>query len=221
MWTALQATAAGAPLPASLAEAMVAAKSAYFDPQYLTLRDRLLGALLSGEKPEMTANQWSPFTVGRMASAVNVAERALEAAREHTSAQHGFALRSLLMQLALLVAVIVLSCAVMLAIRRRVIIPLHTLRDAMLQVSSGDLSVDTDMLSARTRLARWPALSRLSSGRPRTSCGSRRRSMSAILALPSVNRRLRLSSSDSRAGYARPCRNSAMHRAKCEARPAT
>ena len=143
MWTALEAAAAGAPLPASLAEAMAAAKSAYFDPQYLALRDRLLNVLLSGEKPEMTANQWSPFTVGRMASAVVVAERALEAAREHTSAQHSLALRSLLIQLTLLVAVIVLSCAVMSAIRRRVITPLHTLRDAMLQVASGDLAVDT------------------------------------------------------------------------------
>ena len=52
----------------------------------------------------MTANQWSPVTVGRMASAVGVAEAALDAAKEHTAGQQRRAQRSLIMQLVLLVA---------------------------------------------------------------------------------------------------------------------
>ena len=70
-------------------------------PECLALRDRLLTTLMAGEKPELTANQWSPITVGRMGSAVTVAERALDAAKEHAMAQRSGALRSLVLQLTL------------------------------------------------------------------------------------------------------------------------
>ena len=80
MWKALELSTSGMQLPPALASAMTAAKTAYFEPQYLTLRDRLADTLVKGEKAELTANQWSPLTVGRMASAVAVAEAALDAA---------------------------------------------------------------------------------------------------------------------------------------------
>ena len=37
---------------------------------YLSLRDRLLTQIAAGEKPELTANQWTPVTVGRLGAAV-------------------------------------------------------------------------------------------------------------------------------------------------------
>ena len=73
-WGALELTAAGMQLPPALTSAMAATKKAYFEPEYVALRDRLLNALIAGEKPEMTANSWSPVTVGRLSAAVNVAE---------------------------------------------------------------------------------------------------------------------------------------------------
>ena len=42
----------------------------------------------------MTANQWSPISVGRMVTAVKVAEAALEAAKDHAAAQRAAARRS-------------------------------------------------------------------------------------------------------------------------------
>jgi methyl-accepting chemotaxis protein len=122
---------------------MAQAKIAYFDPQYLGLRDRLLNALVTGEKAEMTASQWSPYTVGRMGAAVTVAERALDTARDYTRVQHSKAERSLILQLAMLVSALALTVGTMIAVTRRVIRPLHTMRDAMLKVAGGDLSVDT------------------------------------------------------------------------------
>src|SRR3954454_17220109 len=86
VWNALQLTASGMQLPPALANAMTATKTAYFELQYLELRDRLLAASLAGEKAEMTANQWSPITVGRLSGAVNVAEAALDAAKQHSLA---------------------------------------------------------------------------------------------------------------------------------------
>jgi methyl-accepting chemotaxis protein len=142
-WNALELTAGGMQLPPALSAAMAATKTAYFEPSYLALRDRLLTALIAGDKPEMTANQWSPVTVGRLAAAVGVAEAALNAAREHTVVQRAEAWRSLILQLGLLAFAVGLTLAAMMAVTRRVIHPLHNMRDAMLKVASGDLAVDT------------------------------------------------------------------------------
>ncbi|MGA7994701.1 MAG: HAMP domain-containing methyl-accepting chemotaxis protein [Bradyrhizobium sp.] len=142
-FTALETAASGMQLPPALSAAIAATKTAYFEPDYLALRDRLLNAMIAGEKPELTANQWSPITVGRMGSAVTVAERALEAAKDHTAVQHSEALRSLVIQLVLLAAAFALMFGAMMAVTRRVIRPLHNIRDAMLKVASGDLTVDT------------------------------------------------------------------------------
>ena len=121
MWKALELSTSGMQLPAALASAMAAAKTAYFEPQYLALRDRLADVLVKGEKPEMTANQWSPLTVGRMASAVAVAEGALDAAKEHTQEQRGAAQRALIVQLALLALAIGLAVGAIMLVSRRVI----------------------------------------------------------------------------------------------------
>jgi methyl-accepting chemotaxis protein len=146
MWKALELSTSGMQLPAGLASAMITAKSSYFEPQYLALRDRLADALVKGEKPEMTANQWSPLTVGRMASAVAVAEGALDAAKIHTQEQRGAAQRALIVQLTLLALAVGLAVGAIMLVSRRVITPLNTIRDAMLKVAGGDLAVDSGYL---------------------------------------------------------------------------
>jgi methyl-accepting chemotaxis protein len=141
-WNALELTASGMQLPPALSAVMAATKTAYFEPEYLALRDRLLTTLMAGGKPELTANQWTPITVGRLGSAVKVAEAALDAARERTSTEHSAALRSLVVQLVLLASALALTFGAMMAVTLRVIKPLHNMRDAMLKVASGDLAVD-------------------------------------------------------------------------------
>jgi methyl-accepting chemotaxis protein len=142
-WNALQLAAAGMELPPALSAAMTATKTAYFDPGYTGLRDRLVKTLAAGEKAEMTPNQWSPLTGNQMGSAVTVAEAALDAAKQHIELQRAAALQSLITQSVLLAFAIALACSAMMMVSRRVIVPLNTIRDAMLQVASGDLSVET------------------------------------------------------------------------------
>jgi methyl-accepting chemotaxis protein len=142
-WNALELTTGGMQLPPTLAAAMTAAKTAYFEPKYQSLRDGLLAALAAGEKPELTANQWDPITVGRLSAAVGVAEAALDAAKEHTAGQRAAAQRSLAIQLGLLAIAIALTVGAMIAVTSRVITPLHNMRDAMLKVAAGDLAVNT------------------------------------------------------------------------------
>ena len=147
-WNALELTAAGMQLPPALSQAMATNKTAYFEPKYLELRDRLVNVLAAGtEKPEITANQWTPLTVGRLSAAVNVAEGALDAAKDHAQAQYASARNSLIAQLALLLGALALTAGAMTLVTRRVIRPLHTMRDAMLKVAAGDLAVDTGYTS--------------------------------------------------------------------------
>jgi len=145
-WTAIELAASGMQLPAALAAAMAEAKSTYFDPQYAATRDGVITTVAKGEKPAMTANQWSPYSVPRMMTAVRLADAALQAAKDHSAAQRAAAMQLLMINTALLAAAIVLTGAAMLAVSRRVITPLHRIRDAMLEVAGGDLTVDSGYL---------------------------------------------------------------------------
>ncbi|BAL74254.1 methyl-accepting chemotaxis protein [Bradyrhizobium cosmicum] len=151
-WSAIELAATGMQLPPALSAAMSETKSVYFDPQYAATRDGIIATVAKGEKPSMTANQWSPYSVGRMASAIRLADAALAAARDHAANQRAGALQSLLVQMALLVAAIVLTGATTLAVNRRVITPLHRIRDAMLKVAGGDLGVDSGYLDRKDEI---------------------------------------------------------------------
>jgi len=152
MWKALELSTSGMQLPPALVAAMATVKTAYFDPQYLALRDRLADTLVKGEKAEMTANQWSPLTVGRLAGAVAVAEAALDAAKIHAQQQHSSAQRALILQLALLALAIGLAVGAVMLVNRRVIHPLNNIRDAMLKVAGGDLAVDSGYLDRQDEI---------------------------------------------------------------------
>src|SRR5207244_4503 len=138
-WGALALTASGMQLPPAISSAIAATKTAYFEPSYLALRDRLLTQIAAGEKAELNANQWTPVTVGRLGAAVTVAEAALDAAKDHAAQLYSTARRSLVMQLALLAGALALAFGAMAIVTRRAIKPLHAMRDAMLKVAAGDL----------------------------------------------------------------------------------
>jgi methyl-accepting chemotaxis protein len=151
-WKALELATGGMQLSPALSAAIAAAKTAYFEPEYLKLRERLATALANGEKAELSANQWTPLTVGRLSTAVTVAETALEAASEHSTAQSSAAFRTLVLQLSLLVAAIALTFGAMTMVGRRVIRPLHAIRDAMLKVAGGDLAVETGYVARQDEI---------------------------------------------------------------------
>jgi methyl-accepting chemotaxis protein len=141
VWKALETMVAGTQLPASLLEAMTAAKVAYFDPQYIATSDQLLNATIAGEKPD--GGQWGTDTIRRLGTAVTVAERALDEARRHTTMQWSSARQSLILNMMLLAAALALAIGSMMLVGRRAIKPLHAICDGMLKVAAGDLTVDT------------------------------------------------------------------------------
>jgi methyl-accepting chemotaxis protein len=141
-WAALEDLAYGSRLSPKLMQTIADAKKAYFDPAYIAKRDQLLETLIAGEKADMTPSQWSPYTVGRLASLLSVAEGALDAAREHGSGLRGSALRSLIVEGIVLFAAIVLAIGSILVVTRRIMGPLLTIQNAMERVAGGDLKAE-------------------------------------------------------------------------------
>jgi methyl-accepting chemotaxis protein len=139
----LETIVAGTSLSPGVVESLAAAKTDYFDPKYLALSERLLNATITGEKTDIDIEAWRNDIVRRLAGAVNVAERALDEAKSYTTRQRSAAWYELIVQSLLLGAALAVAIGSMVAVNRRVIKPLHTIRDAMLNVAAGDLSVDT------------------------------------------------------------------------------
>jgi methyl-accepting chemotaxis protein len=83
-----------------------------------------------------------PYTVSRLGAMLDVAESALDTAHDHAATSRDAAALRLALMSALLLVAILLSGAGMMAVSRRVIRPLHVLRDAMLKLAGGDLSVE-------------------------------------------------------------------------------
>ena len=123
---------------------------------------------------------------------------------------------ALILQIVLLLAALGLAVGGMMAISRRVIKPLHTIRDAMLKVAAGDLLVDSGYAGASPDEigALAGALATLGSRRKR-KLRSNARSTSAMLAPRRASTPSRPTSANSRIRCATRCTNSATLRNKC------
>ena len=90
-------------------------------------------------------------------------------------------------------------------VTRRVIKPLHNMRDAMLKVASGDLAVDTGYAARGDEIGALAGALEPSSSRPPTRSASKRRSASATPPPRRASRRSRAMSANSRAWSASRC----------------
>ena len=81
------------------------------------------------------------MTVPRLATVLAVAEVALDVAKDHTAGQRAAAMRSLTIQLGLLVLALGLAAGMILLVTRRVTRPLVTIQEAMLKLAGGDFNV--------------------------------------------------------------------------------
>jgi methyl-accepting chemotaxis protein len=140
-WGVLQDIAAALPMPPAFLAALTKARQDYFESDYPALRTKAVKALIAGESPGVTVDQWSPMSVGKLASLLGVAEAALNAAKVHAAGQYSAALSQLVLQLGLLVLAVVLAGAMMLMVARLVTGPLGHIRDAMLKLAGGDFEV--------------------------------------------------------------------------------
>ena len=140
-WESLLQMAAGLPLPPAFNDAVELAKREFWGREYTELRTNTLKQLIADEKPSITVAAWSGMTVPKLATSLAVAEVALDTAKEHAAHQHAVAMRSLLLQLGLLLVALALGAGMILLVTGRVIRPLGTIQQAMVKLAGGDFNV--------------------------------------------------------------------------------
>ena len=140
-WGALEGLAAGLPLPAKFSAAVANAKKEFLGPEFTELRMKMLKDVIAGEKADIKADDWSTMSVGKLSSLLNVAERALEVAKDYAAEQRANAIWSLSLQLGLLMLALVTAAGIVLAISRRVTGPLHAIQMTMQRLAAGEFNV--------------------------------------------------------------------------------
>ena len=140
LWGAIDDAMVGLSVPSAFRATLSRTKATLFDPGYVALQDRLMDALVGNQKPEMTANVWSPLTVPRLNGMLDVANAALAQAADRAASARSTALTNLVIQLALLVAALGGSVFCFVFVGRYVTGPLLALRFATEKLARGDLS---------------------------------------------------------------------------------
>jgi methyl-accepting chemotaxis protein len=129
-------------LPPGVMQSIADARKVFADPGYLATSDRVIESLVSGGKPEMGVDQWSPYTVPKLGATQDIAMAALHQARVQAGTARGAALSNLVLAGGLLAGAMAFVAACALMLTRRLIRPLHVLRDATLRLASGDTAIE-------------------------------------------------------------------------------
>src|SRR5579862_1763414 len=151
-WSALQAVGYGTKLAPKYVAAVEKAKATFFAPDFMATRDRLVDAVINGKPPELTNAQWSPRSVAALGVIEDIPLSALDAANDRAGELRSEAMRSLAIELGLLIGALALGIGSFLAVGSRVIRPLHIIRDRMLKVAAGDLNVDVAFTERRDEI---------------------------------------------------------------------
>ena len=110
-WASLEDVASGLSLPAKFHQVVATAKREFFGADYTELRLKTLKSLIANEPVNINVADWTPMSVGKLASLLNVADAALDVAKEHAAAQRSAALKALWVEISLLILAIVAGAA--------------------------------------------------------------------------------------------------------------
>ncbi|HEX4194477.1 MAG TPA: HAMP domain-containing protein, partial [Stellaceae bacterium] len=142
VWTSFAGVANGTVLPAKLTVAVDKTNKVWFDPAFQTERERLAKLMASGGTVDVDVKAWTVRSLTASQSQLDVVLAALDAANDRAVELRGEALRSLGLELVFVALAMIVALGSMLVIGRRVIRPLHAIRDAMVKLAGGDLTVD-------------------------------------------------------------------------------
>ncbi len=151
-WEAIEDMMRGSLASPAFIDAIAAARRDFFATDYAATRERLMTALIEGTKPEMTADEWSPYTVPKLGAMLGVAEAALAEARSHAATSHAGAMTNLILAAGLVVLSGLVSVLGVAAVSRRIIQPLRRIRDGMSRLAAGDLTAEIDVGARRDEI---------------------------------------------------------------------
>ncbi|HVY16289.1 MAG TPA: HAMP domain-containing methyl-accepting chemotaxis protein [Rhodopila sp.] len=145
LWDVIDDTVTGLDLPKAFSETLASARQTLFAPDYMAVQQGLIDALLTGQKPDRSADVWSNYTVPKMAVMMAVADAALQQARVSANAASEAARTDVAWQAALLLASLAGVLAGFLFVTRRITSPLLRLRAATERLAAGDFTAETDL----------------------------------------------------------------------------
>ncbi|AXK83621.1 HAMP domain-containing protein [Pseudolabrys taiwanensis] len=137
---AIEDFAVGLPLPPSFGEALQRGKKEFFT-DYPAEQQRVLRAVLSGQKTGIDSAAWDQTAVAKLGFLLRIAENALQVARDYSADLYTRAQRDLIIQLSLLVIATGVSVMMLLVITRRIANPLLMVQKVMVQIAGGDFNV--------------------------------------------------------------------------------
>ncbi len=145
LWQVIDELVNGLQVPADFRKTLADARQALFAPDYLATQRRLIDELISGQKPEMTADAWTGDTVPVLDVMIDVANAALKQA--DTNAQSGIdAARSGVVWHGILLLVSLAGVvAGFLFVTRRITSPLLQLRSVTERLAGGDFTAETEL----------------------------------------------------------------------------
>lgn len=135
----IQEFSAGLPLPAYFTEAVRRAKSEYFDSDYTVqqvsvLRANLAGTKSAGDDPAA----WDQRSIDKHAMLLQIANDALEAAKDYSRELRYSAQQDLLVQFGLLIVALSVGIGSILVIRQRITNPLLKISGVLTHIAGGD-----------------------------------------------------------------------------------
>jgi methyl-accepting chemotaxis protein len=152
-WNALQSVATGLSMPASFNAAIEGVKHGFLSPDYSELRMKTLKTLIAGQKIDMAPDEWLKISVTKLGTLLKVAEVAHETIMDYADKVRVAAQWRLVGQLALLAFAIAGSIAMIAIATRRVVKPLLSIRETMLQVAEGDFNVSLPVIKSKDEVA--------------------------------------------------------------------
>jgi methyl-accepting chemotaxis protein len=139
-WRSIDDVLSDTAIPPALMAAVSNAKQVYFDPEYNSRLEKVLATLVAGGNVGVSAEDWASYVVPKLDTSLGVAQAALTAAKERAAVLGEEARARLIFDSLLLLLVLGGAIAGLISVDRRVVRPLHTIRDAMSRLANGILA---------------------------------------------------------------------------------
>lgn len=140
-WAAMEELASGLPMPKRFNDAIAKAKEEFSGRAYTDQRNKIISTLSAGQKVDISVTDWSTMSIAKLATILDVAEGALDIAKEYAAEQRAAALWKLSLLSGLLILSLLAAFGVLIAISRRVTGPLRAIQQTMLKLAGGEFSV--------------------------------------------------------------------------------
>lgn len=141
-WQLMTVALDGLDLPASLREKIAQAETANFNPETMSRYGSVLNMLLSGGKVGLTTTDWNSDIQPRQAAVQGVAVDILATANARAVSQRDAAQLNLLVQLGMLAGAVTVMAGSLWFISSRIVTPLNVIRDRMVSLAQGDLTIE-------------------------------------------------------------------------------